>query len=142
MKGLTLTQPWATLVALGHKRVETRSWSSRYRGPIAIHAAKGFPGFARDFAAEERAIGRCPERLPFGAIVAVAELTRVVPVDTVASQVSALERRLGDWTRGRYAWFLEDVLALEEPIPARGALSLWPLDDALACRLPSPGAGR
>jgi hypothetical protein len=41
MKGLTLTQPWATLIAIGAKRIETRSWSTSYRGPIAIHAAKG-----------------------------------------------------------------------------------------------------
>ena len=43
MRGLTLTQPWASLVAIGAKRIETRSWSTNYRGPIAIHAAKGFP---------------------------------------------------------------------------------------------------
>lgn len=41
MKALTLTQPWATLVAIGAKRYETRSWSTTYRGEIAIHAAKG-----------------------------------------------------------------------------------------------------
>jgi hypothetical protein len=49
MKALTLTQPWATLVAIGAKRIETRSWSTSYRGPLAIHAAKGFPWDARDF---------------------------------------------------------------------------------------------
>lgn len=43
MKALTLTQPWATLVAMGAKRIETRSWRTSYRGPLAIHAAKGFP---------------------------------------------------------------------------------------------------
>src|SRR5574343_1234835 len=43
MKAITLHQPWATLVAIGAKRIETRSWSTNYRGPIAIHAAKGFP---------------------------------------------------------------------------------------------------
>jgi activating signal cointegrator 1 len=42
MKTITLTQPWATLVAIGAKRIETRSWATRYRGPLAIHAAKGY----------------------------------------------------------------------------------------------------
>ena len=42
MKALTLTQPWATLIAVGAKRIETRSWGTSYRGRIAIHAAKGF----------------------------------------------------------------------------------------------------
>jgi hypothetical protein len=41
MKGLTLTQPWATLVAIGAKRIETRSWPTRYRGLLAIHAGAG-----------------------------------------------------------------------------------------------------
>jgi hypothetical protein len=43
MKALTLTQPWATLVAIGAKTIETRSWPTSYRGPLAIHAAKGYP---------------------------------------------------------------------------------------------------
>lgn len=38
---ITLTQPWATLVALGAKRIETRSWATKYRGPLLIHAAAG-----------------------------------------------------------------------------------------------------
>lgn len=46
MKGLTLTQPWATLIALGAKRIETRPRQTHYRGSIAIHAAKGLAGLA------------------------------------------------------------------------------------------------
>jgi hypothetical protein len=37
---LTLHQPWASLIALGVKTIETRSWSTKYRGPLAIHAGK------------------------------------------------------------------------------------------------------
>jgi len=40
MKALTLFQPWATLVSLGEKKIETRSWQTNYRGPLAIHAGK------------------------------------------------------------------------------------------------------
>jgi hypothetical protein len=43
MKALTLWQPWASLVAFGEKRVETRCWTTKYRGDIAIHAAKTTP---------------------------------------------------------------------------------------------------
>ena len=76
MKALTLTQPWASLIALGHKHVETRSWTTyqHYGGVIAIHAAKGFPRYAREFFAEERLAGRVPPLIPFSAIVAVARL--------------------------------------------------------------------
>ena len=48
MKALTLTQPWATLVAVGENSIETRSWGTSYRGPLAIHSAKGFPRDARE----------------------------------------------------------------------------------------------
>ena len=41
MKALTLTQPWAFLVMLGAKRIETRSWATAYRGSLALHAASG-----------------------------------------------------------------------------------------------------
>ena len=40
MKAITIMQPWASLIACGAKRIETRSWKTEYRGPIAIHAAK------------------------------------------------------------------------------------------------------
>ena len=40
-KALTIAQPWATLVAIGAKQIETRSWQTNYRGDIAIHAGKG-----------------------------------------------------------------------------------------------------
>lgn len=44
MRCLTLTQPYASLVAIGVKSIETRSWRTNYQGPIAIHAAAGFGG--------------------------------------------------------------------------------------------------
>lgn len=40
IKAISLHQPWASLVAMGIKGVETRSWTTRYRGPLAIHASK------------------------------------------------------------------------------------------------------
>ncbi len=95
MKVITLTQPWATLVAIGAKRIETRSWSTRYRGPLAIHAAKG-PGGLGSFKAMRDLCGTQPffdalmpivpnyneycdrdaifERLISGAIIAVCQL--------------------------------------------------------------------
>ena len=40
MKALTILQPWASLIACGAKKIETRSWATKYRGALAIHAAK------------------------------------------------------------------------------------------------------
>jgi hypothetical protein len=90
MKALTLTQPWASLVAIGAKRIETRSWSTSYRGPLAIHAAKGFPNDARRLCMQEPfryalfadlpSDGPFRDKvndLPLGEIVAVCRLTAV-----------------------------------------------------------------
>ena len=71
MKTLTLLQPWAMLVALEAKRIETRSWGTWYRGPLAIHADKRMPKAAlcagkRHFALlwKPEAIAREAARLP------------------------------------------------------------------------------
>lgn len=129
MKALTLTQPWASLVALGYKRVETRSWPI-YRSQfstIAIHAAKGMPKAARDFAEVEHTLGRIPGAIPRGAVVAVARLLDCRRTEEAAGMVSGLERYLGDYSPGRWAWFLGYVYALSKPVPCRGALGLWEL---------------
>ena len=138
MKAITLTQPWASLVALGYKRVETRSWPTRYRGPLAIHAAKGFPAWARQFAEEERAIGRLPARIPLGATICTVELVDCRPTQEVALEISGLERHLGDYAPGRWAWLFDpaSLQVLEEPIAAGGALGLWDWEPARPAPLP------
>lgn len=40
MKVLTIKQPWASLIALGEKHIETRSWKTKYRGTLLIHSRK------------------------------------------------------------------------------------------------------
>lgn len=141
MKAITLTQPWASLVALGWKSVETRGWSTAYRGPLAIHAAKGWPRVAREFAATERALGRLPERLPLGAVVCIVTLARIERAEDLAPSLTGLERLLGDYGRGRFGWVLQLEYVLPEPLPARGALGLWewaPPESIEAGPLPEP----
>jgi len=110
---ISLTQPWATLVAIGAKRIETRSWATPYRGAVAIHAAQslgpvgGWPGlWARcaepaffralepHFRVTHRRVGTtrptltdCIDvtELPRGAIVAVARLTSIGGTDFLTS---------------------------------------------------------
>lgn len=143
MKALTLTQPWATLVAIGAKHIETRSWSTNYRGALAIHAAKGWKRedmeFALDYPCRGELIKAKVETLadlPRGAVVAIAQLTdvkricdtlsnRLMPWDLYSGVVEEPERAFGDYSDGRFAWLLEDVRPLPEPIYASGALGLW-----------------
>ncbi len=148
MKTLTLTQPWATLVAIGAKRIETRSWSTKYRGPLAIHAAQRVWPYYSDVSTEPFAralrgiIGRNEygalqiDRLPRGVVVAtcrLADVARVVLIDGQAhadlgdGTVAIPEEELpfGDFRVGRFAWLFLEVRPLDEPIPAKGTLGLW-----------------
>ncbi len=138
LKALTLTQPWATLVAFEAKRFETRSWLTEYQGPLVIQAAKGFPGWAEDLcnkepfrsSLEEAGYSRNPEVkhnpwcLPLGPIVAVVWLDGVERI-TQNYPVSMTERAFGNYAPGRYAWSLSKVYRLTTPIAARGSLGLW-----------------
>lgn len=140
---LSLTQPWASLVAIGAKRIESRSWSTAYRGPLAIHAAKRFPTDAqlealrRPFKAALEAGGYhvhiatsgrryVTHDLPTGVIVATCTLANCVTTQQILENpITDQEYAFGDYRAGRWAWILEDIIKLAEPIPARGALGLW-----------------
>ena len=146
---LTLTQPWATLVVIGAKRLETRSWQTHYRGPVAIHAAAGFPAKARRLcdsepfhstllaALAEKKPGRfhrtdaVPQGkgwsalLPTGVILGRCNVNGCEPI-TEHNLPAEPERSFGIYTcPGRFAWSLDGVQEFSRPIPAKGALGLW-----------------
>lgn len=131
MRAISLWQPWASAIPLGLKHVETRHWSTPYRGPLAIHAARRWDRQQREFASVERALGRLPKRLPLGAIVAVAVLADVRRTDELKTQVSAVERIYGDFSPGRFGWMLVEVRALAEPIPYLGRQGFFSVPDDL-----------
>lgn len=96
MKALTLWQPYASLIAIGDKKIETRSWHTKYRGPLAIHAAKAYRNQEKNLilcqpysgalkslcfleSTLERDRGKnvfafLPENLPTGAVIATCKL--------------------------------------------------------------------
>ena len=156
MKAISLTQPWATLVAIGQKKIETRSWATAYRGWLLIHAAKGFPAEAQALCgttpflmALRRGGVNSSTALPRGAIVAVANLHHVGQFyrstgggalrDGICIRGKPYriddpnELAFGDFTPGRYGFILTNVHPLPEPVLCRGALSVWvPPPEALA----------
>lgn len=134
MKVLTLTQPWATLVAIGAKHVETRSWGTSYRGPLAIHAAKGYSDEDQDMIRMEpfNTVLRAARYykwsdLPRGKILAICELTNVLKI-TGPIMLGPNERAFGNFERGRYAWHLRGARPLAPPVEATGKLGLWTFD--------------
>ena len=153
MKALTLNQPWAMMVPLKAKQIETRSWSTRYRGRLAIHASKKLtlpelalcyqPPFRDvltnsgiDIMGGELRPGN--HKFPLGAVIATCELVDCIRTDQMRVgglvawnrdssywSLTNQEKAFGDYSPGRYAWLLDNVQMLPEPIPAKGALGLW-----------------
>jgi len=150
MKAITIYQPWASLIAVGAKRFETRSWKTDYRGMIAIHAAKkpfsNGSWLDRELHPFANALGLPDiysfDALPLGAVIATAELVGIWEIGAGRDvctgsksadfkkngqryEISRLEECFGDWTPGWYAWELANVMPEDEPIPARGQQGLW-----------------
>ena len=134
MKALTLWQPHATLIAIAAKRYETRSWTTDYRGPLAIHAAKSKKGCELCYTSPFYTVLKNTDYpsfkwLPFGKIIAICKLVDIIQItDTNATGLSEQELAFGDFTPGRYAWYLQSVQQLEIPIPIRGKQRLWMWD--------------
>ncbi len=143
MRALSLWQPWASLIAVGAKKFETRSWgppeSIGQEELFAIHAGKSRQGMriAQDsyqlgtlcdllLGAGYTDRGDWQEDLPFGCIIAVVKLVQSSMAEDVS--VSDQERALGDWTPGRWVWGLEVVMRLEKPLPQQGRQGLFQVD--------------
>jgi len=138
VKALSFRQPLATLVALGAKRLDTRSWRTSYRGPLAIHAAKRMTKAESSLCWQEpfrttlEAGGYKPGEgstsnpfgLPLGAVIAVAVLIDIQPIP-LENRPMEPEYSFGDYGPGRFAWILRDVYRLPDAVPARGRLGLW-----------------
>lgn len=130
MKAISLWQPWATLIAIGAKRFETRSWDTNYRGPLAIHAAKR----KVDIYDINPTIGKAllepgftgTGQLPLGCIVCTVELVYTLRTHEAPRGASWRDEEayFGDFTPGRFAWRLDDVKPVDN-IPARGSQGFW-----------------
>lgn len=159
MKLLSLWEPWATLMARGEKRIETRSWSTPYRGWLAIQASKG--GLSKNDLRETcldpvfyKALGldtivqplNWREAFPFGKIVAVVNLvacprtewlTAPDPSPLVLGSDLMTEREMafGDYEDGRYGWVTKSVFGLPDPIPFKAKQGLCDVPEAVVAEI-------
>lgn len=137
MRVLTLTQPWASMVAFGAKKFETRSWRTRYRGPLVIHSALKFPREASVLCHMDlyrRAIrGHLPGGLPLGQLLAIVDLTEIYDTQTAIGKghVVGEEILFGNYNSGRFAFKLENVREIPEVIRIKGSLGIWTLPPAV-----------
>lgn len=129
MKALTISQPYASLIASGEKWVENRGWHLHYRGWIAIHAGKGTQYLTTH---ELR-------RYPTGCVLAKAEAIACIfvgdgdPRRSQPREVRIMEAAgisldvmlAHKHTEGPCCIVLRDVRRYREPIPCAGKQGLW-----------------
>ncbi len=137
MRCISIRQPWATLVASGAKRIETRSWkphgltSGQF---VAIHAGRRWTPYERHLCADDLVFKQCldlatqrglwsSDQPPLGCVIAIARFHHCAPVSELVG-ISQQERRFGDYRPGRFGWIFSEVQPLA-PIPLRGQLGLF-----------------
>jgi len=143
MRGISLWEPWASLVARAYKRIETRKWRTNHRGQLAIHSSAR-PFTKRTLREAEELLERAGvganllgdlRRLPFGKILAIADVEDCVPTDGGHGRIVGMqfhEWRFGDYSPGRWAWLLGNLARLAEPVPFRARQRLFRLPETVS----------
>ena len=131
MKVISIQEPYATLIALGHKKIETRSWKTSYRGDILIHASLS-KTFLKSIKNKEVLNIIKDIDLNYGMIICKAKLIDCIEMtkdylEKIKSNPK--EKQLGIYEEGRYAWLLDEIELLETKIPIKGKLGLWEYDE-------------
>ena len=127
MKVITIKQPFASMIAAGIKEYEFRTWKTKYRGEILIHAGKGIDKKAM------KKFERYGLDYPSGCIIAKAVLSDCIEVseDFRANlgkknpMVYSSIIKHAEWEG--YAFQLDKIEKIE-PIPINGKLSIWEYD--------------
>ena len=133
MPALTLWQPWCSLVLVGAKVHETRSWpipERLYGRRLALHAGSGRPPASM---ISEELDALCVrhwgpdwrEGLPMGMVLATCTASGHARTEVLSGSAGADDLASGIWTPGRWAWRLDDVLELPRPVRASGAQGIW-----------------
>lgn len=127
MKVLTIKQPFASLIAEGYKEYEFRTWKTKYRGELLIHAGKGI-----DKKAMEK-FKYLNLDYPKGCIIAKVTLTDCIKIDDEARQMleekhsKVYENIISKKDYNGYGFKLENVEKIK-PIKTNGKLSFWEYD--------------
>ncbi|MBP3531309.1 MAG: ASCH domain-containing protein [Thermoguttaceae bacterium] len=123
LKALTIRAPWAWAIAQGWKRVENRSWSTRFRGRIAIHAAVSKESDGDAAATFANLEIEPPSEFVRGAIIGTVELVDVLPLDEFLRRFGG-DRYDRGFALGPLCWVLREP-RLCVPTPCSGNFQLW-----------------
>jgi len=143
--GLSLWQPWARLISIGAKKIETRSWSSNCLGLVPIHAAKKWDKdleeTCRSWPFEDVLFGDDKDQfakiedIPRGCFVALGWLRRCLSTTEhfrLIPSDDTHEYYFGNYDPGRFMWVFDEIWKLRQPVYSRGRQGLWKLDERVA----------
>jgi hypothetical protein len=148
---ISLRQPWASLWVAGAKLIETRSWPTKFRGRLAVHASKTFgwdeidachrPVFANALAP----LGITqPLDLPRGCVLGWVTITDCLEMGSTEfpirpdlnPRLTPTEEAFGAYAWGRFAWITNrHRLTLPTPIPMKALQRVQRLPDDIAARM-------
>ena len=127
MKVISIREPYVTLIKDGIKTIETRSWKTKYRGSIYIHSCLS----KQNIKAEIKDLIK--SELKYGYIICKAELVDCIYMDEKFIEEEKNKNYnnyiCGRYEIGRYAWVLDNIEILEQPIKIKGQLGLWNYDE-------------
>jgi hypothetical protein len=120
IKALSFRQPWATLILEGHKTMDLRTWSTHYRGALAIYASLEVEKDAC------KLHGVDVKTLTTGALIGIVDLVDVIPLTKKVYDANQ-ERHLAGrhYREGLYGWVVANPRPLDPPQIVRGRLNLF-----------------
>ncbi len=140
-KGISLKQPWASLVAMRLKRFETRSWRTNYRGPLVVCSSKSiappeeFHPDIRDIIAAafpqtllRHGAWAVYESLPFGKALCVVDLVDCIRAEDLQDSEIVAEKQFGNFAPGRFVFKLANMRVFQEPWPIKGSLGIFNME--------------
>ena len=132
MKVLSLIEPSATLIKDNKKTIETRSWKTSYRGELYIHASNT-KILKKDKENKELMELVKNSSFEFGYIICKCNLVDCIYMTKEYVENMKINNHqeyiCGIYEEGRYAWILENIQVLDNPIKAKGHLSIWNYED-------------
>lgn len=116
------------MIALQEKKIETRSWSTNYRGSIAIHAGKKIdtqvfeqPLYIEIF----NNYGITPQNIIVSSIIATCNIVDVIATEDLINCITKKEQKFGNYSPNRFGWILNDIKPIEPITDVKGMLGLW-----------------
>lgn len=102
MKAISLKQPWANLIREGKKTIETRKWTTKYRGDLVICSSQK------------------PKIEPYGKALCIVELYDIKPMTQKDEKKACIKVY-----KGAYSWFLRNLRVIKKPFDVKGSLGIY-----------------